>query len=557
MAKNKISRAGDGGASSGSPDTTPITQERAQLNNPEPTPQVSDEPEVSTQADETPGVGRAATGRGSPWTLKRATALLKDLRVWCGLLVTIVTVAVWMYKNRPTSPKVIFVVLPNVDKHANHPPQSEPANSVSGDLWDGIVKGAARGPAPEEQPILKLRKKAEDESGEQSIEIIPIDDGPDPLDTISRIDNHPKLPNCIMLLAHETSTLAKTVWRDYYKKRDKKLPVILLGPTNPDITNDDQRSGSQLLLRLLPNDDKQVALLSNIIGKEVALVPQPSDPKAGQKALNLFIVTDRDNPVYAKYITSKLITSLRSDVRLCGTAEVATTASLLLDVDRIQHLEPDIIVFVGMAECARAFVQALECEWTLHDGRGPSQQSNSATSGKPDVRPSDPEAAYWLRKVALVFTDGCASEAFFSFLKDNDGRQPWRALYLISTVPPPDKPIGLTELDFKPIGKAAILLATHLSYDAWRQDGKITAESILTQFANRRGTKDSPGKEYAAWDQSNFTAVSDYNLPGSLQSFRFALNGDNELWDWHAYCKKAHAGSKEFLHVEFPKKPAE
>lgn len=471
--------------------------------------------------------------KGRFWWLRPSfssgTAVLRTVMLWGSFFGILVKGGQFVWESWPRDPKAIFIVLPNITRYAQSHERNAAADSVADDFWDGITEGVTRIDGSY-QLELKIDSKPP-----EIIKIIAIDDGPDPKDTISRISEHRQHYNCLMILGHETSTLAKNVWRDYYK--DANIPVLLLGPTNPIITEDDYLSDARVLLRLLPNDSKQIELIASIVSGKYKSEKTEASPRS------VLIVTDRGNPVYANYITTKLIQALPKDVQYCGSVEVSTTCSLLPEFDRIQRLGPNVIVFVGMGDAAQAFVQGLERQWCVSNVRKHNSDNDpTATVSFTDGHDACTE---WLSTVEFVFTDGCASAGFHRFLT-NRPRNIGHTDYVISTMPPGDQESMGTTLgelrafNFKPTGKAAILLANHLAYDA-RRAGSLSAEGILAQARNLRNLS-----KIQAEDPSH-PACGNKILPLRLQEFQFDKMGDNVKWGWHVY--RRDGVPNVFVHV--------
>lgn len=431
--------------------------------------------------------------------------------IWIAAIGVLLAVATWLYWQMPRKQKAVFVVLPNISAYAEKKNTSTGNHSVSRDLWNGITKGASQLPSGEYHLPLKTTTGAS-----EKVQIVPIDDGPDAEDTISRIVRNSDIYEPILLLAHETSTLAKEVWRKHYK--EAKIPVILLGPTNPDLTLDDHLSESDVLLRLLPNDDEQISVIAQILGGLYS--------GDHQQDHSVLIVMDRGNKLYSEYISKKIISHRPNHVRFVGSVEVAATDCLVPELSRLQRLDPSTILFVGMSEAAQALIESLEREWSI---------GSNTTAESSCLMDPGPALSAWLSRVELVFTDGCASRSFHDFLLRPE-RQNWKAIYVVSTMPPAK---GATAFNFEPTGIAAILLANYVAYDALIQ-GRLTASGIFDQFDKYRN-----GNDFPAFDQ-NHPAPVPVDLPEDLQRFKFNMYGDNN-WKWQVYRKMQ--SEKVFKHI--------
>lgn len=473
-----------------------------------------------------------STSSKPPDTSRSLTDILKAIRTWVWFGAILIAGATFLWSQIPKPPKAIFVVLPNVSDYAttgnvhindeSGSPDPGQGNSVSQDLWRGISVATVRCSHDLDGTCSGCELRVGDTNDELTIEIIAVNDGPDPADTVARIDAFRKKYDCLMILGHETSTAAKAMWRSYYATQD--LPVILLGPTNPDITEDDFLSGTNVLLRLLPTDDKQVALVTRIVKGDFA-EPKPSTPRS------VLIVTDIGNPVYGKYITERLISSLPNDVTLCGTVEVSTTSSLLPNIGRVTRLDPDVIVFVGMADAGQAFIRGLEREWSVATTEGTGVDSSTGVGSGETSAVSE-----WLKNVELVFTDGCASGKFCDFW-NAESRQLWNHTYVITTMPPKQDFSGF---DFKPTGKAAILLAKYLIVEAKRA-GSVSSSALLAQFKRFRSGTEINISAAAENDKSS----KKVGIVPELRILTFDTRGDNQSWPWRVYRRHAGKGFKE------------
>lgn len=444
----------------------------------------------------------------------------------------------------------VLVVLPDVDTftqegsqpttvQSTRSTQYQSDHTVSKDLWNGI-QGIITGENEKPSKEYWFNNNALGR-----VAVIPISDGPLPENTIARLRDRVKPASgkathkCLCILGHETSTLASAVWRDFYRSMDDPVPVILLGPTNPQITRDDAASGHRLLLRLLPNDDLQIALLAKLLesGKELRATSldsgeaNGSDSRVNGPAHRVLVVADRDNAMYSTYITKKLVEYESSSVLFCGTYEISVTNSLFADADRIRVLRPDTIVFVGMAPAAQAFVLGLEAEWNAaEEASRPGQVKptgvSHTTSKNISVEP------HWLTNVNLVFTDGSASAGFCNFLTSSK-RKPWANL-CVTTTATPSSQLASNPFEFESVGRAAIMLANYLIEQA--AESNTTSPSRVLQVSQAR-------RNVVITLPDSFNGYSP-DL-GSLATLKFDANGDNSTGKWRVYWKSR--GSSGFV----------
>lgn len=390
--------------------------------------------------------------------------------------------------------KLVLVVLPRGKTEVGGE-RSFSTSEIAGDLWTGV-----RTSAREENGRLWW----DFDDPALAIEIIRIADGPYAEDTVARIRGKLEKFDCLLVLGHTASTLALRVWRELYSP--EKLPVILLGPTTPQITEDDAAKEDKVVLRMLPNDVLQVKRIETLL----------EERGDGQ---DILLVADAGNEVYSRYITEQLIRSASVGQRICGTLSVSLTDSVMTNPARLLALRPSVIVFVGMENTARAFLRGMERDWDI-------------AKETPSLRTK--ELVAWFEGLQLLFTDGCASTAFHKFLRHESRKERWTELLVLSPMPPPgrageydpNEPIEIrseNRLDYEPLGRAAAELGKELLRRTLRADNNLTNSGIVKQMSRLRGG-----------NKVSLTGMPD-EFPEVLHWVRFDQLGDNDQWSWYHY----------------------
>ncbi|MEQ1904080.1 MAG: hypothetical protein ABL888_07860 [Pirellulaceae bacterium] len=414
--------------------------------------------------------------------------------------------------DNESHPKCVLVVLPSAEDHLSDLKQNGGIGdeSVSFDIVKGVKE--------------KLQTVATSPSGlgmnvgGENISFLFVNDGPDPLDTVSRIVDQTKKNEVLLILGHETSTSAKKVWTEYYQLKD--TPVVLLGPTNPEITKDDS-ARAKVLLRLMPNDNQQVQRIINVL-KE----------KSSNKSRSVLLVTDSGNPVYSNYIGERIIDRLPRDCEFCGSVQISSVDSLAPDWGRIvKRHHPDTVIFVGMSQAAKSFLLSLH-----HEAEADNSRTNQTETTEDNSLILD-----WLENVDFVFTDGCASNGFCSFLKESD--LTYRNLYVVSTASTTRDDMTLDRFNFEQVGFAAVAFSFRLLTDAKEGSGRslLNTEKVLEEVRRHR----TPPHDIV--ELSKDTGAFGSNLRSELCQLQFDEQGDNIKWHWNVFRKVPE--SSEFIQL--------
>lgn len=396
-------------------------------------------------------------------------------------------------------PKCVLVVLPSAEDHLLDLKENggKGDESVSFDIVKGIKEKLD--PLPSSPSGLGLK------IGEENINYLFINDGPNHSDTVSRIVDQTKKNDVLLVLGHETSTAAKMVWTEFYQHNE--IPVVLLGPTNPTITKDDA-ARAKVLLRLMPNDNQQVARIIDILNE---------DFEVGQR--NVLLVTDSGNPIYSNYIGERIIDRLPRNCQFCGSLQVSSVNSLGPDWERIvKRHKPNTVIFVGMSQAAKSFLLSLH--------------HSPANSANADAVPQDEANIIgWLKGVDFIFTDGCASNGFCNFLKDSE--LTFRNFYVVSTASSDRDDFTLGQFNFEQIGYASVAFSYRLLFDSMERNGgsDLSTSGVLSELR----LQSTPPLERVELDKVPGDISS--NLREDLRALQFDVFGDNTEWQWHVFRK--------------------
>jgi len=352
--------------------------------------------------------------------------------------------------------KVVCLVLPT-------------ETAAAKDMRSGFVSGLR-----DDQKSMKVR--------DEIVEIMHFADGPSPKDTINRLQKMELDYEYVLAVGHESSTLAHHVCQEFYL--DREIPVILLGPTNPEITRDANLREKKLILRLLPTNMFQVKAIADFIQNE--------------KHDRVVVACDIGNPFYSQSLTKQLATDNKLGPKVVATIEVSSTDSARINFDRLTELNPDVLVFVGMTEAARVVLRTWE------------ELSAVKAGGR--------------KLPAVIFTDGCATKEFQEFIQAG-GLSRWGAIAVVSPMPADDSNIP-ANFDYEPLGRLAYALTKNIL----EESESIDRTAISTNFARKMNRG-----EFTVLDDSlskrlrtlSFRPSSDRNAvptaPGDNNKFHFTV----------------------------------
>jgi hypothetical protein len=444
-------------------------------------------------------------------------------------------------RRRPDAERAVFVVLPE----ETLPPGIPEKNSwflAAGDMRAGLRnRFNPRNKDGVEKWYFDVAKNGEADNPLGGVIVRWIKDGPTSEDTIRRISNELEQYECLLVIGHETSTLALQVWQGLYSRSDDPIPVLLLGPTNPRITEDDTAKGTNVVLRMLPDDTGQLKLLNEII--------QRSGTPEAKAVHDVLLAVDSSNPVYSEFIAQELVRDTSSGPRICGTLDVSMRRTVLPEYAQVRTLAPRMLVFIGMGEAAIPFVQSLEREWEVAEAIVAAQK-DVAKSG---VRTPGYEDALatceWLKKIELVFTDGCASSAFANFLQTRASSK-WTGLTVLSPTGPGT---GGGRFDYENLGQASHVVAGCLLLDAMIDDKnakipgeKLVATDVIRAMQSfRRQPLDPKDKR-----RIDLTCIGVHD--NSSRYVTFDRTGNNVNWRWHEYVVDKRLPGSPIKHVQGP-----
>ena len=250
---------------------------------------------------------------------------------------------------------------------------------------------------------------------------------------------------CVLVLGHSDSTRAKRMCETMYEP--SKLPLILLGPTNPSIMSDAFKRGVRHYIRLLPNDNIQINEIVSIINEF------PSRYK------NIVIYWDKDNETYSSYIAEQIkvrldAISTSDDRQIVPIPLVFETVPNYKFLNDYSDHRPDLIIYVGLTKTARAMIERWSAEIR-------SLQDNN------DLR----------NTIDIIFTDGCTGALFLRFIRKEAG---WGQMLVLSPMPKPNNADPDQVIDYGPVG----VVAGHLAYDILDRAGRTGHISRQTVFDN-------------------------------------------------------------------------
>lgn len=384
-----------------------------------------------------------------------------------------------------TRPKAVFVVLP--------------VEGVGADAARDIRFGIRQQAGGDD---FRIRVAApEGQSMEEVVKIIDIPDRENPADTIIDCKLRQQQYECVLVLGHVNSTNAHNLCTQYYEHEG--IPVVLLGPTFPEITSGAIRRKKRLFLRLMPVDSVQVDAIAKVIN---------STPRYAR----VLIYWDESNKIYSEYIARELTKSLESNAKFSNGAVADHPIGPATAKDRpyikdFERYQPDVVVYVGMTDTAKSLL------------RGCSELSN-VQNMEPNTQLRD-----------IIFTDGCTSASFSEYIRTVRG---WNRMILLSPMPPPTRAPQRGIIDFKPLGVIAASLAEELMEGAGAR-GAITRSSVQLQIADRMTQDDDTIRVR----EPRFTSPLEVSRPLMSVGFRGSdlsrtVDGDNRSWHYYYYGRR-------------------
>lgn len=202
--------------------------------------------------------------------------------------------------------------------------------------------------------------------------------------------------NIIMVVGHETSTMAKYILENVYENAAFKgtpIPVILPAVTNPTITDVRANSQYQHILRVPATDDVQVATIEDFIGS--------SKNNLNSTAL----IVDETNLEYSSYIAKSLI--YHAPAYIIDSVGVGLSSNGFAP-SRFLSSSPYSIVFIGMKTQAQIFLNQLVLR-KKKDKEIEEQNISKLGRSPTDLIPTGPSQ--------ILFTDGVVSTDFNETVK--------------------------------------------------------------------------------------------------------------------------------------------
>lgn len=383
-------------------------------------------------------------------------------------------------------PKAVFVVLPA--KETDEPASRDMALGI-----DDVIRQD------------RFAVSIQDPKGTMSVEYIDLVEicvANDAENTIARIRSEAQTYDCVLVLGHAHSTLAKDVCSQYYVPEG--IPVILLGPTNPSITEDFQKrpEPERLILRLLPTDVVQVEKIIEYV--------EESDFRT------ILIGWDFANQTYSSYIADAVGARLKRMARERGISRrvypfpVWAKDRATLDFSKLLAYDPDLLIFVGLSPAGEAMIETWE--------------RDAAAAG--------PAATDLTSKLKVLFTDGCTNREFREFIV---GRSGWGPMVILSPMPQSQTSDPTALLSYRPLGMVAAGLAQRILEDAGKK-GTISRRSVarVVDLLARKPTVTTLRIDVAGDTRAL--------LPDELRRVNFShaedgssVDGDNREWEYHYY----------------------
>lgn len=385
----------------------------------------------------------------------------------------------------PGHEQVVFVILEDItEENRRKAVGPNRPNKTGIDIFNGIRSVSGDG------DVLFTNHNGD------TVRIEWIVESPFPDKTLDRLQDKAEGLEPVLAVGHVTSTTARTACEKWYQREG--IPVILVGPTNPEITRDAAERRESVILRLLRTDDYQI--------------------------MEIISATQTDDSIVVRLLMDKSFGS-----RVLATFDITATDARAPEIHSfLKEYRPEALVFVGMTERGIAMVRSLENLARVKRRRfGDSARAGGDTDD--------------FGGTAFVFTDGCASTEFFQFMldrkaylsgtKDRTG-VPWRSLTLLSPVPPYTE-AGNQRFDYENVGVVAGLLARQLLTDAARGNGNPTRQAVLESLKSKYKRKVSLKEPPASFRQTE------------LLTLVFDEYGDNSAWAYYQY-KLVPSGIKAF-----------
>ncbi|MCR9245542.1 MAG: ABC transporter substrate-binding protein [bacterium] len=418
--------------------------------------------------------------------LKEQIGVVRDASSSVGRDIASVKDAVGRLAPEPTKKNAVFLVMPN---------PRDRNQATAGPMIEGFVSafGAShRVPFDRGCDFWLSFGPPGRAVNQQRVEIVYVEDREDPGRTVTELRSKLADYNCLLVVGHNDSTAAMHVAGSFYY--ENRIPVILLGPTNPDLTAN-APGDKTTILRLLPTDRVQVARLVSVVNG------------VGRYS-RVLIMQDGTNSRYSKYIADELqmaLTARRATSRVVKVADEIDMRLLRVEV-QFEQFKPDLLICVGLHPTTRLYLEKIQKASRKLKSQG--------------------------HEVDMVFTDGCTAKDFARFMASYTG---FRRALLFSPMPPaPNGHIdgGIDAVDYRPLGVVAGSL-TYLILEEANCFPKLDKDSVveaMRKFIRRPYSLNLPP----------FADRSAVKVPAELMTVNFrggpdTVVGDNQHWRYYIY----------------------